>query len=41
MSLRLSFLPLKSGVGGWDDLTKSLHLQMSSDGVCYRLMIVS
>lgn len=32
MDLRPSFLPLKSSVGRWDDLTNSLHLQVSSDG---------
>lgn len=41
MSLRPSSLLLKSGVGGWDDLTNSSHLQISSDGVDYRLMIMS
>lgn len=41
MSLRSSSLPLKNSVGGWDDLTNSLHLQIISDGVDCRLMVMS
>lgn len=41
MGLRPSSLPLKKGIEEWDGLTNSLHLQICSDGVNYRPMIIS